>query len=504
MKKLKNIFALVLILLSTACSEDFLNKDVQGYLTKENIYSTPESALRGVNGCYLSLRAPWSVDVPWLTKDVMAGEAYKGGDSKGDQSYIAECGNFTLTPDNQNVVFKWKNVWMGIYKCNALLVGIEPLEMDKNLKERYIGEALFLRAFYYFELVRDFGDLPLITEPISPETNILRSPVSEVYTKIIIPDLIAASNKLPQKSNYKNEDFGRATRGAALSYLTKAYLYQKMFTEAYNTAQLVVEENEYQLESDFRQIFDVENANGIESIFETQCSAVQTYALGSSLSIFTRSRADGGWGFFMPSTYLWNAFETNDPRRALTIIRDKDSLDGKTYRVKLLAPKTMALKYFVPMEKRPANEYERSNYNIKLMRYADLLLMLSEASNEIGKAESAVWALEQVRERARNLSKNPSSVLPKVTTNNRDEFRQAIIHERRVELAMEFSRWYDIVRWGIADEVIADFVSFNKNENTNSDNVYAKDNFFVKGKHELWPIPNKDCSIQGWQNNNGY
>lgn len=504
MNQFKNIIAIALILFGSACSEDMLNTEVKGYLTKDNIYSTPESAVRGITGCYLSLRGPWAAEIPWITTEVMAGEAFKGGDSKGDQHYISECGSFILTPDNQNVVFKWKNIWMGIYKCNAFIQGVEPLVMDEDLKDRFIGEALFLRAFYYFELVRDFGNLPLITEPISPEIRVPRSPVNEVYSKIIIPDLIAAAGKLPQKSQYKNEDFGRATRGAALAYLAKAYLYQKMYSEAYKTAQVIVRENEYQLEADFRQIFDVDNPNGVESIFETQCSAVQTFGLGSSLPVFTRSRADGGWGFFMPSTFLWNAFENGDPRRALTIIHDRDSIDGKPYRVKLLAPQTMAFKYYVPMEKRPANEYEHSNYNIKLMRYADLLLMLSEASNEIGKADSAIWALEQVRGRARNMSTNPSSVLPKVSNSNQEELKQAIIQERRVELAMEFSRWYDIVRWGIADQVIADFVYFNQHVNTNSDNVYAKDNFFIKGKHELWPVPNKDCSIQGWQNNNGY
>lgn len=150
-----------------------------------------------------------------------------------------------------------------------------------------------------------------------------------------------------------------------------------------------------------------------------------------------------------------------------------------------------------------SDEWMKSNYNIRVYRYADLLLMYAEAAVEVGETQTALWALEEVRARARNLSNDPT-VLPEVTTTDKTELTNAIRHERRVELAMEQIRFWDICRWGIAKEVLNQFVEFNMNQNTGTDRGNNKGSLFVEGKHELFAVPATDCNAAGWTNNPGY
>jgi hypothetical protein len=217
-----------------------------------------------------------------------------------------------------------------------------------------------------------------------------------------------------------------------------------------------------------------------------------------------RSRADGGWGYNLPSTSLLNAFEPGDPRKKLTIIEEGDIIEGASYSMNnVLPPKRTSYKHYIPKAKRVSNEWEHSNYNLRIFRYADLLLMYAEAAVGIQDVSTARWALEQVRARARNLSED-LSVLPEVTTTDLTELTKAIRHERRVELALEQTRFWDICRWGIAKQVLTEFYEFNMNANTASDRGDDKGRLFQEGKHEVFAIPVKDCEVAGWANNPGY
>jgi hypothetical protein len=499
------------------CSDDFIDLPLEGSLNLETAFNTEADAVLLVNGCYDVMQASWSMEVPRMLGDLCADNAWKGGDSPGDQGELLELMYFTAGTTNKFVEYAWKQHWIGVYRCNLAIEKIPGIKtMDETLRKRLIAEAKFLRAYYYFELVKNFGDLPIIKAPIAPDAfNQPRAPKKDVYEMLIEPDLLEVAELLPQKDVYSSSDVGRVTRGAALSLLAKTYLYEKKWDKAFNTAQIVIGEGKYGLEPNFRRIFDIENPNGIESIFEVQNSGNQTNGEGAGLPVACRSRNDGGWGWFVPSTNLLMAFESGDPRKNLTIVSHGDlTVEDKlgipysiTASASNQAPYRMNYKMYIPVAKRVANEWEHTAYNYKLIRYADLLLMYAEAANESGKTAEAVNTLELVRKRARSMSSDPI-ILPQVTTTDQVQVRNAIRQERRVEFAMEFQRFYDIVRWGIAKEALDGFADFNMNSSLTSAQLPekgdSKGSLFKVGKHELFAVPARDCQLAGWAQNPGY
>lgn len=503
--KLATGFLAGFILLSISGCESFIDIPVKGVLSNE-IYKSESDAIMLVTGCYDAIHGnSWTTDFPLMFGDWCSDDSWKGGENASDQGEALEVMYFYAGTNNKFIEYIWRVRWMGIARCNNALQVIPTIEMDAKLKERLIAEVKFLRGYLYFELVKQFGDLPKVTEPLTPaEAKIPRASKSVIFTEIIEKDLSEAAAVLPQKDAYPAADMGRATRGAALGFLGKSYLYQKKFQEAYNTFKTVVSEGKYALERDFLSNWDVDNENNIESVFEIQEDGSQIYNEGSGLPTLMRSRADNGWGYNLPSTSLVNAFEPGDPRKKLTIIEEGDIIEGAAYSMQnVLPPKRTSYKQYIPVNKRVNSEWGKSNYNLRIYRYADLLLMYAEAAIEVGDTQTSLWAIEEVRGRARNLSSD-HNVLPPVTTIDKTELTNAIRHERRVELAMEQTRFWDICRWGIAKQVLDEFVRFNMNENTESDKGDEKGKLFQPGKHEVFAIPEKDCTAAGWDNNPGY
>lgn len=492
------------LLFTTSC-ESFIDVPVEGTLTSE-AYKTEKDARDLLTGCYDAIHSnSWNIDFPIMFGDWCSDDSWKGGENASDQGEALEVMYFYAGTSNKFVEYIWRVRWMGIYRCNNALKVIPGIDMDAKVKERLMAEAKFLRAYQYFELVKQFGDLPEVTTPITPaESKLPRADKSTVYANIIEKDLIEAAATLPQRSEQKSDEVGRATRGAALGFLGKAYLYQKKYKEAYDIFKTVVGEGEYALEKDFLSNWDVDNENNIESLFEIQEDGSQIYGEGAGLPTLMRSRADNGWGYNLPSTSLVNAFEKGDPRKQLSIIEEGDIIDGAPYSMNnVLAPKRTSYKHFVPKAKRVSDEWGKSNYNLRIFRYADLLLMYAEAAVGTQDYPTALWALEEVRSRARNLGTDVTA-LPKVTTTDPTTLTNAIRHERRVELAMEQTRFWDICRWGIAGPVLKEFVNFNMNKNTATDKGDDKGSLFKEGKNELFAIPAKECEAAGWDNNPGY
>jgi hypothetical protein len=503
--KILMISILSLFIFMTGC-ESFIDIPVKGVLSNESAYKTENDAVMLVTGCYDAIHGnSWNIDFPLMFGDWCSDDSWKGGENASDQGEALEVMYFFAGTSNKFVEYIWRVRWMGIYRCNNALQILPGIDMNAQLKERLIAEVKFLRAYQYFELVKQFGDLPLLTAPIAPaEAKLPRENKSVIYSEIIEKDLIEIANILPQKDEYDATDIGRVTRGAALGFLGKAYLFQKKYQEAYNTFKTIVSEGKYALENDFLSNWDVDNENNIESIFELEEDGSQIYSEGAGLPTLMRSRADNGWGYNLPSTSLKNAFEEGDPRLKLTIIEEGDTIEGAAYSMdNVLPPKRTSHKHYIPKAKRVSDEWGKSNYNIRIFRYADLLLMYAESAVEINDTQTALWALEEVRGRARNLSED-ATVLPKVTTTDKTQLTNAIRHERRVELAMEQIRFWDICRWGIAKQVLDEFVHFNMNINTASDKDDDKGYLFQEGKHELFAIPEKDCAAAGWNNNFGY
>jgi hypothetical protein len=342
---------------------------------------------------------------------------------------------------------------------------------------------MFLRAYFYFMLVKTFGGVPLVTHTLLPEEYCQpRAPIDSCWAQIE-RDLIAAAAVLPKKSV---TDAGRATKGAAKSFLVKAYIFQRKWELAQKCAEEVINSGEYGLEPKYEDIFKQEYENGIESIFDIQHIEIPSDQWGDEnegqvTSVYQGGRNNtwfAGWGFNCPTPEFVNEFESGDPRLKATVIFDGDIIYKGTP-VEQVADnsdcktKMHARKYLLEFQD---EEPEASNApgNWRAMRYADLLLFHAESANEMGNASAALASLNKVRTRVG---------MPKVTTTSQDSLRKAIYHERRVELGLEGHRFFDLVRQGRADKVLAGF---------------------IKGRHEYFPIPQIELDVCDKMTQNPY
>jgi hypothetical protein len=289
-------------------------------------------------------------------------------------------------------------------------------------------------------------------------------------------------------ASYTGVDVGRITKGAALSLHAKVAMYQAKWADVKTYTDLVISSGTYSLFPNFEKLFRVENENSSESIFEIQASLIPGNS-GASNSQYSqvqgvRSVTGGGWGFNVPTTDLVNEFEAGDPRKDATIIfRGTNTVEGDA--IPTTTPNPMYnYKSYVPFSMFVSGYNEGCQQNIRVIRYADVLLMNAEANNELGNTTPALNSLNAVRTRARA---GNNSILPNVTITDKAALRTAIWHERRVELAMEFDRYFDVIRQGRAATV-----------------------FGPKGwkanKNEVWPIPQSeiDLSAGTLTQNQGY
>lgn len=474
----KSLMVAVILLLS-GC-EGFLEKKPLGQLTSDNFFQTEEQAVWAVNAIYNHLR-DWNVHVfsyIGLT-DIVSDDSDKGS-TVTDANFLLEVDNFSFDPGNIAFLGVWGGYYQGIYRANLVLSEVPLMEeIEPTLQARLIAEAKFLRAHFYFNLVRWFGDIPLIDRPLNPdEYKQERKPASEVYA-LIIADLSEAAAVLPLRSAQLAEDQGRATKGAAQALLAKVYLTRGEYALAEPLLMEVIASANYALLPNFNTIFMPEGENSTESIFEVFTVALETGGGGSQYNEVQGVRGDPnlGWGFNRPSDDLVTSFETGDPRREATILYVGEVLpDGS----EVVQDNTDILnerynqKAWVP-------EHTGGNGNgpgnIRLLRYADVLLMAAEVLNENGKSTEALQYLNQVRARAR---RNNPFILPDITITDQAELRSRIWRERRSELALEQHRWFDLQRQQRAGEVMR-----------------AVGKPFIDGKHDLFPIPQAEIDLSG-------
>ncbi len=488
MKKISIIISLLGLIGFTAC-EDFLEVEPQGQITQEVFPTTPSDALLATNAVYASLR-DWhfhSGGFPIL--DIMSDDSHKGSNPNDQLNTIGPYDNFAHTPTQDGLDRWWTALYLGIKRANVVIEKVPLITMEQSLKNRFVGEAKFLRALFYFDLVRAWGGVPKVTTT-TPSLQTPRASASDIYN-LIISDLTDAINTLPEKSEYDASDGGRATKGAARALLARVYLFKNDFVNAELLALEVINSNQYDLEPNFENANGVLGQHGVESVFEVGAMAIEgpggnQYANTQGV----RGTPNRGWGFNRPSLNLRNTFEPNDPRLKLTIIDLGDVIDGVT----ILGDGTTPNEVFD--ENNNLIEVECYNrkvwtpgtstntqfgHNRRLIRYADVLLMAAEALNENGKTSLALEYLNLVRERARH--GNPD-ILPDITTSNQSELRDAIMNERRVELALEGHRFWDLVRTNRAVQVLGPLG-------------------FIQGKHELLPVPQTEIDIsQGFLTQN--
>ncbi|TLX74997.1 RagB/SusD family nutrient uptake outer membrane protein [Labilibacter sediminis] len=501
MKKIYKIqfIALLVIFASLSGCKDFLDQPVQGSQALSNYFSNEDECLKALTSCYASLSPEdwWENDFFYLVGDICSDDAFKGNSIENDQRDFGDLARFNINPQNEWIEYKWRYSYEQIYRINLVLENVPSAPISDALKTRIIAEAKFLRGFAYFELVKNFGGVPILLEPLTaddpPQT---RASESDVW-KRIEEDLSDAADELPMKSEQDAADMGRATKGAALAYLVKAYAYQSKWSEAEPLAKQIASTGEYNLNDPFDRVWSVNNPNGNGSIFEIQNTYDETWDAGSALPAVTRSREDGGWGFCTPSSHLDN-FMTGDPRRNSTIIKHGEYVDEDhpEYDTSLSENETGRInrKYYLAMNDRAAqDEHKRSPLNHILFRYADLLLLHAEAAWHNSHESEAISSLNAVRLRVGLGSISSSG----------EQLLIDIYNERRMELAMEGHRYYDLKRQqGISQpnhprikEVMEGFVSYNLGSNNDYDKGNDKGILFDIKVHTLLPIPQSEIDL---------
>lgn len=396
---------------------------------------------------------------------------------------LLEFKNYTFTPTNNDIYLYWKNCYNGISRANFILDkqsnidAIETSVISQELKDKFIGEAKFLRAYYYFLLVSRFGDIPLYTTTDVSPNGLAKSPKEDVY-QLIISDLTDAASKLYLKSA---EEAGRATQGAAYALLGKVHLYRGEYAEAKTAFNQVINSGEYVLTANYFDNFERDNENNSESVFEVQFvydnGNSWAYAdwggqdNGYSETTFRSAEygAIGGWHNNDPSEELVAEYEAGDPRQHANFYFDGDAhATGTITQAQIGAGITAAWRKYQLSYSTYSDLPGLSDINMRTIRYADVLLMAAEAENEVGG--DPVGKLNEVRTRAgMPLYGTPAmNAMYPVTTQS--EIFTAIVHERRVELAGEQTRFPDLVRWGMTNIITG----------------------FQTGKHELLPIPQQE------------
>lgn len=497
MKKIISHKSFLLLMLTlflwAGCSKDFLERKPLSELTYDTYFETEDHAVWATNAIYQQFRTWECIAFGWIgNTDIISDDADKGS-TPNDALYLLDIDGFTFDATNLTFSWAWEGFYHAIFRANLAIENIPGIDMDDKKRDRLVGEAKFLRAYAYFNLVRWFGDLPLVIRPLTEDEyyTMPREPVSAIYDQII-QDLQDAILVLPEKSEYASADMGRATKGAARGMLAKVYLTIQDYANCEKYCQEVIDSKEYELWPNYTEIFQRVGENCSESLFEIQATALSNGSLvGASpynMIQGVRGVPNLGWGFNRPSDDLVAEFEPFDPRLAATVLNPGEVLpDGSA--IVQDNPEVLNERYnqkaWVPAH---AGLQDNGPGNIRILRYADVLLMMAEAINEQGRPGDALPFLNEVRDRARGAY--PPNIIPAVTTTDQNELRLKIWHERRVELGMEQHRWFDLVRTGRAAERML---------------AVGKTNF-TTGKHELLPLPQSEIDVSGGnlENNPGY
>lgn len=472
-----------IIVIPLAACEDFLDIKPQGQLTQEVFPTTESDALLATNAVYTTLRE-WhyhSGGFPIL--DIMSDDAHKGSNPNDQLPTLGPYDTFDFTATQDGLDRWWSTLYEGIKRTNTVIEKVPAIEMTASLRDRLVGEAHFIRALLYFDLVRAWGAVPLVTTN-EPPLKLQRTSADSIY-QFIVGDLEDAIAVLPLKSSYNDNNLGRATKGAAQALMAKVCLFMKDFENAESYAMDVIDSEEYDLEPLFEDANGPNGEHGIESVFEIGAIAVAGGSNGGNQYANTqgvRGTPNRGWGFNRPSLDLQNSFEAGDPRLDATVIFLGEVIDG----IEILGDGTTPdetlddqgnvieiecynQKVWIP----GVSTDTQFGHNRRIIRYADVLLMAAEALNENNKPGPARQYLNMVRERARE---GDNGILPDITENNKDLLRNLILEERRHELALEGHRFWDLVRTGKAEEVLGPLG-------------------FTAGKNELLPVPQTELDI---------
>ncbi|MCC7245714.1 MAG: RagB/SusD family nutrient uptake outer membrane protein [Saprospiraceae bacterium] len=477
---MKNIFTLLLTcLVVSSCQKDFLEKNPIIGVTEENFYRTEDDAIAAVNAAYATLQFQMSPagHFRWFWGDIMSDDAIKGGSGDNDTGSLLQLETFKGQSNTDLLESEWGADYEGIYRANIVLEKVPGIDMDAKLKARILGEAKFIRAWNFYNLVTMFGGVPKADHVLAPsEYNIPRASADEIWD-LIERDLTEASADLWKRSEYTAADLGRITKGSAQALLVKTYLWRKKWAQAQTLAAEIVASNEYQLTPKYADIFTQDGENNVESVFEIQYMNASggnwgknNANEGSFTNVFQRARGQfAGYGFNIPTQdfvdeFFKEGFE--DPRLKSTVFRVGEPMGDRG--IFTLAA-TGDFPYVYYPKKYFSNKSEDAPFgdanpnggsNDRVIRYADVLLMHAEAAAQNGDETAARTSLNLVRSRVG---------IPAINATGQ-ALLDAIYRERRIELGLEAHRFFDLVRTGRAEQVLGPLG-------------------FKTGTHELFPIP---------------
>ncbi|MBQ6243909.1 MAG: RagB/SusD family nutrient uptake outer membrane protein [Bacteroidales bacterium] len=508
-------------MLGSSCS-DFLNEPVRGTQNLDSYFVTEEESVAYLTGCYnaITFYGWWQVYNFWLLSEMCTDDAWMGNTTQAQTDYISIAHFQGIGQTNPACNNFYQQRYRGILRCNVAIARIpESAYNNEAMKARLVAEAKFLRGFFYLELVRAFGGVPITNSFKMPDEiiGVTRNTAEEVWAQVE-QDFKEAAEVLPAR--YGAADVGRATKYAALGMLGKAYVYQEKWSEAKAVLKQVIDSGQYDLMENFGDVWDVDTNNNKESIFELQTRFETSYNLGNAIPVVAgnRSEANDGWAWGLPSSDLEKAFiDAGDYERLRwTIIKNGDTeIAGEPDFEALMAanryatdktkyfidpsmhkPARVCRKIYIPYKKRPARwTQDKIPLNQRILRLADVYLLYAEACNELHDDAEACIYLNKVRVRAK---------MPEVSQTGKD-LQKTIRLERRLELAFENNRLWDIRRWtdDNGKKMMCNimgpngtFVKRNTNKDTadpyeweNQKELSNKGETFQENRDLLFPIP---------------
>ncbi|MES2111818.1 MAG: RagB/SusD family nutrient uptake outer membrane protein [Bacteroidota bacterium] len=479
-----------LLLMAGGCKK-FLEQPVLGQYQGDNFFTNDANAKLGVNAAYSPLTfTDASSNTLWVLGDLASDDAIKGS-SDGDQGDFLSIQNFNINPSNSAVEGLWKRYYDGVFKCNVVTDGLTAANkaVSDAVRTDVVGQAEFLRAYYYFNLTAAYGDIPLHLKVETPEE--LQSPAlpqAQIYAQIE-KDCTAAAAALPISRS--GSDVGRATKGAALALLAKTYLFEQKWALAASTAQAVEALGVYSLLPNYADNFRAATKNNAEAVFSVLHTSGLVPFQGNNLNAWFGPRPLNGYGFYLPTQSLVDNYETApdgtvDPRLDYTVSRAGHSYFDVQFDPAWSTTGYVSKKHTQPLSEVPVSTRGDGNLNYQAIRFAEVLLIEAEALNESGSSGAALIPLNKVRKRAREDYLNdaslpgfgtvPTGLLPNVTVTDQVQLRDIIRRERRSELALEFHRFFDIIRYGQA---------YASNALKNKPN-------FSFSKNQFFPIPESE------------
>jgi hypothetical protein len=476
-KTIRTTFTLV-VLASTivfvpSCKKSFLEEPPRAQTPADYFSSTTQAAEELVNSVYNKLY-DWSQhSFSWIgITSIASDDGDKGSDPGDTGADKDQMDNLSWSSTSLSFGEVWESNYEGISRANKAVDMMDRLDMDPTKREIFKGEVRFLRAYYYFNLVRCFGGVPKIDKVPVTQAEIdavnVRASEDEIYN-LIESDLNFAAGVLPTQQLIET---GRATSYAATGLLSKVSLYRQKWSQAAATAEVLIGSGKFGLLDDYSHVWREVGEFSKESIYEVNCKGTDPAKGLVGYFVVQAPRGQGGlgWGFNTPTQDLYNAYEAGDVRRDATIIVSGQTLwDGWVTNIAAPNKRYNYKSYVSKFMESWGKQDNETNKNLRILRYGDLLLVAAEAYNELNDTSKALKYLNMVRTRAG---------LANATATTQADIRTAIWKERRVEMAMEHDRVFDLRRTKQAGSVMR-----------------AHGKAYVDGKHDLYPIPQRQIDL---------